>query len=125
MVMLLSMKAVEAKTDDVKGSVGNTITVTPAGARGFQGGGTPLSADDVAKVSGTQHVVSATGSIQDRLSTEGTDQPAGPSADPTNAVTNLTSPITPGTLGQQNNGGRHRRRWAHCRRRRTSRCRSP
>lgn len=105
MVMLLSMKAVEAKTDDVKGSVGNTITVTPAGARGFQGGGTPLTADDVAKVSGTQHVVSATGSIQDRLRTEGTEA-RGPFADSdSNAVTNLTSPITPGTLGQQNNGG--------------------
>jgi putative ABC transport system permease protein len=106
MVMLLSMKAVEAKTDDVKSSVGNTITVTPAGARGFQGGGTPLTADDVAKITSTKHVVSATGSIQDRLRTEGSDDNGGPFGNSnSNAVTNLTSPITPGTLGQQNNGG--------------------
>jgi putative ABC transport system permease protein len=106
MVMLLSMKAVEAKTDDVKSSVGNTITVTPAGARGFQGGGTPLTTDDVAKVNSTKHVVSATGSIQDRLRTEGSTGGGGPFGNSnSNAVTNLTSPITPGTLGQQNNGG--------------------
>ena len=39
LVMLLSLKAVQARIDDVKASVGNTVTVLPAGARGFQGGG--------------------------------------------------------------------------------------
>ena len=34
LVMLLSLKAVQARIDDVKASVGNTITVSPAGARG-------------------------------------------------------------------------------------------
>jgi len=42
LVMLLSLKAVDARIDDVKSSVGNTLTVSPAGARGFQGGGEPL-----------------------------------------------------------------------------------
>ena len=45
--MLLSLKAVDARIDDVKSSVGNTLTVSPAGARGFQGGGEPLTAAEI------------------------------------------------------------------------------
>ena len=103
-VMLLSVKAVDAKIKDVKGSVGNTITVTPAGSRGFQGGGNPLTDDQVAQIAKTPHVVSAAGTVQDRLRTEGSAG-GGPGSANADATTNLTSPITPGTLGQQNNGG--------------------
>ena len=104
-VMLLSVKAVDAKITDVKGSVGNTITVTPAGARGFAGGGTPLTDDQVSSIAATKHVVSATGTVQDRVRTEGTTDNGPLGNQSSNAVTNLVSPITPGVLGQQNNGG--------------------
>ncbi len=104
-VMLLSVKAVDAKIKDVKGSVGNTITVTPAGSRGFQGGGDPLTSDDVAKIESTPHVVSAVGSVQDRLRTEGSTSGGGFGGNSNaNATTSLVSAIEPGTLGQQNNG---------------------
>jgi len=103
-VMLLSVKAVDAKITDVKASVGNTITVTPAGARGFAGGGTPLTTDQLDQVASTKHVASAVGSLQDRVRTEGSST-GGPIGQNANAVTNLVSPITPGVIGQQNNGG--------------------
>lgn len=34
LVMLLSLKAVQARIDDVKGNVGTTLTVTPAYSKG-------------------------------------------------------------------------------------------
>ena len=106
LVMLLSLKAVQSKIDSVKASIGNTVNVTPAGGRDFQGGGNPLVTADVAKVKSTPHVVGVTATLRGRLRTEGSttgDRFGGDTN--TNDVTNLTSPITPGTLGQQNNGG--------------------
>jgi putative ABC transport system permease protein len=99
LVMLLSLKAVQARIDDVKSSVGNTITVTPAGARGFQGGGEPLTAADLTKMEGTAHVKSVTSTLQDRWVTEGTDntRPDGQ----TLGTTSLQSAIDPGTLGNR------------------------
>ncbi len=88
--MLIARQAVQAKIDSVKSSIGNTISVSPAGARGFQGGGTPLTADEIAKVSATAHVVSVTTTLQDRL---------------TSSNTNLVSSIDPGTIGRRFGGG--------------------
>jgi len=105
LVMLLSMKAVQAKIDSVKGSIGNTITVSPAGGRDFQGGGNPLVAADVAKARAVPHVVSVTATLRGRLRTQGSTSGGFGGDANANEVTNLTSPITPGTLGQQNNGG--------------------
>jgi putative ABC transport system permease protein len=104
LVMLLSLKAVQAKIDSVKSSIGNTITVSPAGARDFQGGGNPLVTSDVTAMKSAPNVVGVTATLRDRLRTEGSTGGFGNDAN-SNAVTNLTSPITPGTLGQQNDGG--------------------
>ena len=41
--MLVARDAVTKKINDVRASTGNTITVSPKGFFGFQGGGTPLS----------------------------------------------------------------------------------
>ena len=60
LVMLLSLEAVQARIDDVKASVGNTATVMPAGARGFQGGGEPLTQAEITKIENTAHVKSVT-----------------------------------------------------------------
>jgi putative ABC transport system permease protein len=105
LVMLLSMKAVQARIDDVKGSVGNTLTVTPAGARGFQGGGEPLTTAQIAKIEATPHVKAVSATLEDRWRTEGSDSFAGPGGSSNNGTTSLVSAIDPGTLGNRFNAG--------------------
>ncbi|HUD20957.1 MAG TPA: FtsX-like permease family protein [Candidatus Saccharimonadales bacterium] len=87
LIMLLSYQTVKGKIASVQGSIGNTITVTPAGAQGFQGGGEPLTTDQVTTVSQIANVTKVTSTLQDRL-TAGTD-------------TNLVSAIDAGTLGNR------------------------
>ncbi|MHB0976308.1 MAG: ABC transporter permease [Candidatus Aquicultorales bacterium] len=91
LVMLVSYKAVEDRIVSVKGSIGNLITVSPAGARGFEGGGEPLVAEDVKKLEGLSHVVKVTQALSSRMRS-GTD-------------TSLASAIEPGTLGRRNQSG--------------------
>ncbi len=87
LVMLLSLKAVEAKISSVKSSIGNSIAVSPAGARGFEGGGEPLTTADVNQITTLPHIVKVNETLSDRLT---------PTTD-----TNLASPINPGTLGNR------------------------
>jgi putative ABC transport system permease protein len=94
LVMLLSYQTVTSRIAEVKKSVGNTITVNPAGVQGFQGGGEPLTEDQMTVIAGIDKVVSLQKNLQDRLT---------PSAD-----TNLVSAIDAGTLG--NRFGRQSRR---------------
>ena len=105
LVMLLSLKAVQARIDDVKANVGTTITVSPAGARGFQGGGEPLTAATIAEIEDTAHVKSVTSTLQDRWITEGQTAPTRPDgSSDASGTTSLQSAIDPGTLGNRNNG---------------------
>ncbi len=90
LTMLIARQAVQSKIDSVKSSIGNTITISPAGARGFQGGGEPLTADQANQVRALPNIVSVTEVLQDRL--ESTN-------------TNLVSSIEAGTLGRRFNGG--------------------
>jgi len=85
LVMLLSLKTVQERIAAVKSSVGNTITISPAGARGFEGGGTPLTQTNADSVKSIAHVTAVKATLNDRLT---------PSTD-----TNLASAIDPGTLG--------------------------
>jgi putative ABC transport system permease protein len=102
LVMLLSLKAVQARIDDVKSTVGTSITVTPAGARGFQGGGEPLTAAALTKIEDTAHVKSVTSTLQDRWRTEGTTSPTRPDgSSDSSGTTSLQSAIDPGTLGNR------------------------
>ena len=102
LVMLLSMKAAESQIKTVKSELGNTITVTPAGARGFAGGGTPLTTANVTTIQSTAHVTGVAATIGDRVSTTGTNSFGGRGGnDNSNATTNLTSAIDPGQLGQR------------------------
>jgi putative ABC transport system permease protein len=91
LVMLLSLKAVQSRISSVKASIGNTISISPAGARGFEGGGEPLTAADVATVKGIPHVTAVSTALNDRLT---------PTTD-----TSLASAINPGTLGNRFRGG--------------------
>jgi len=92
LAMVIARQAVQQKITSVQSSTGNTITLSPAGVRGFEGGGNPLTEAQADQVKSLAHVVSLTESLNDRL---------------TSTNTNLQSSITPGALGQRfaGNGG--------------------
>jgi putative ABC transport system permease protein len=86
LAMLVAHQAVGQKINSVESSVGNTISISPAGVRGFEGGGNPLTQSSIAKVSSIAHVTAVNESLMDRL---------------TSTNTNLQSSITAGSLGQR------------------------
>lgn len=90
--MLAARQAVSDKIETVKSSVGNTISISPAGARGFEGGGEALTTELLDKVAATSHVTSITKTLSDRMTTSQTD---------------LESAVDAGSLGQRgvNNSG--------------------
>ena len=83
--MLAARAGVDAKIESIKSSTGNTITIAPAGFRGFEGGGSALTDEQMTKVAAIADVTTVTSSLSDRLSTDDT--------------TNLTSAIEAGSLG--------------------------
>lgn len=89
LIMLVARQAVEDKIQSVKTSIGNTISISPAGVQGFQGGGEPLTVDQLSKVKTLAHVTGVTQNLNDRLTTENT---------------NLASAIEPGTFGNRQAG---------------------
>jgi putative ABC transport system permease protein len=92
LAMLVAHQAVGQKIADIKGSVGNTVSISPAGVRGFEGGGNPLTDSQLSKVKTLAHVTSVSESLQDRLAS-------------TNS--NLQSAVDAGALGKrfaQNSG---------------------
>lgn len=91
LVMYLAQQAVSARIENVKSSIGNSITVTPAGSFGFEGGGEPLTGTQLASLDGIGHIVSVNETLNERLETDTT--------------TNLKSAIEPGTLGNRRNTG--------------------
>lgn len=112
--MLLANQAVGAKVDGLKASVGNTLTVNPAGSRGGQGGGEPLTTATLTKASAVEHVTGVTGVLTVRLSnsaattTTDANAPGGGAGGPgggtgASGTTNLTSAVDAGTLGNRNN----------------------
>ena len=86
LIMLLSLKAVQARIESVKSSIGNVVTVSPAGARGFEGGGSALTQDQISKIEKLANVNSVDKSLSDRL---------------TSSDTNLKSAVDAGALGQR------------------------
>src|SRR5579862_9386640 len=92
LAMLIAHQAVGDKINSVKASVGNTVSISPAGVRGFEGGGNPLTDAQIAQVKNLPHVTGSKESLNDRLTTSNT---------------NLQSAISAGSLGQrfsQNSG---------------------
>lgn len=88
--MLIARDAVSNKIDSVRASTGTSITVSPKGFFGFQGGGTPLTNKEIEGIVSLPHVRAVQASLSERLSS---------------SQTNLTSPTPPGFLGQQFDGG--------------------
>lgn len=89
LAMLVARQAVQSKIDTVKSSIGNTISISPAGAQGFQGGGEPLTTEQLATVSQIPNVTNVTQTLNDRLTTENS---------------NLKSAIDAGSLGRRQAG---------------------
>ncbi len=86
LAMLVAYQAVSKKITSVKASVGNTVSVAPAGVQGFEGGGNPLTVSQLAVLKSITHVTSINESLNDRL---------------TSSNTNLQSSITAGSLGRR------------------------
>ena len=87
LIMLMAMKTVQVKINSVKSSIGNYVSVSPAGVRGFEGGGELLTDADVTAVSQIPNVAKVVKTINDRL-TNGQN-------------TNLQSAIEPGSFGNR------------------------
>ncbi len=85
--MLAARQSVSDKINTVKSSVGNTVSISPAGVRGFEGGGEALTSELLSKVAATSHVTSVIKTLSDRVTTD---------------ETSLQSAIEPGSLGQRN-----------------------
>lgn len=86
--MLIAGQAIGDKITSVKSTIGSAISVSPAGMRGFEGGGNALTAEQASQVANLSHVASVTSSLSDRLSTDNT---------------NLQSSLTAGNLGARFN----------------------
>jgi putative ABC transport system permease protein len=92
LTMLIAHQAVGDKISSVKSSVGNTVSISPAGVRGFIGGGNPLTEANLQAVQNLPHVTSTVAALSDRL---------------TSSNTNLQPAIKAGSLGKrfsQNSG---------------------
>jgi putative ABC transport system permease protein len=87
--MLIARSAVESKISSVRASTGTTITVSPAGAFGFTGNGTPLKASKVDALLNLKNVVSLQESLSEQLSS---------------SKTSLTAPSFGGSTGGTTGG---------------------
>jgi putative ABC transport system permease protein len=87
--MLVARAAVANKIKSVKSSIGNTVTIAPAGVQGFQGGGDLLTTSQLAKVSRLDHVSKITEVLTDRLTPDNTS---------------LQSAIAAGSFGRRSAG---------------------
>jgi len=89
LAMLVARASVQDKITEVKTTIGNMVTVTPAGSQGFQGGGEPLTNEQMTKVAALANVTKVAQTLSDRLTTENT---------------NLKNAIEPGSLGNRAGG---------------------
>ncbi len=67
LTMLIARQAVQARIDKVKSSTGNTVSISPAGMRGFEGSGSLLTTTQLAAVSSIDHVSKLVETLSDRL----------------------------------------------------------
>jgi len=86
LAMVIARGGVQKKIDSVKSSIGNTVSVSPAGVQGFEGGGEPLTQAQIDKIKNLTHVASVAETLQDRLNSDDTT---------------LESSIEAGSLGQR------------------------
>jgi putative ABC transport system permease protein len=76
-VMMTARRAVEQRITEVKANIGNTITISPAGARGFLGGGEALTTAQLTAVSAISHVTRVDAIIDAQLGSSDTNLQSG------------------------------------------------
>ena len=76
LTMLVAQRAVESKIASVKSSIGNTITISPAGYTPGSQANNALTSSELSKVSSIAHVTAVTETLSDRLSTTGSSTPS-------------------------------------------------
>lgn len=108
--MLVANEAVTAKINDLKSQVGNTLIVHPAGGRGGEGGGEPLTDAQIETISKLAHVSNVTAVADFTLQNQDSADGGGSTmrlrmgeeeVEP--GKTNLKSSVEPGTLGSRGN----------------------
>lgn len=70
--MLVARSSVNAKITEVKSSSGTSVTISPAGVHGFDGGGDPLTAAQITTIKNTAHISSIVATLSDQLTTSDT-----------------------------------------------------
>ncbi len=103
LIMFLALKTVQAKIDSVKSSIGTTITVSPAGVRGFEGGGELLTDQNASDIASLVHVSSVVKTLSDRLQKEGSTTSFKMTGEDSslNNTTSLDSSIEAGSFGNR------------------------
>jgi len=98
LTMLVAQRAVENKIKSVKSSIGNTITISPAGFDPGSSANNALTTAEIAKVKNLAHVSNVTETLTDRQSTTGSSTPSfgrfGSDNSSSQTTTSLTSPTT-------------------------------
>ena len=103
LVMLIAHQAVTNKIASVKSSIGNTISIAPAGFSAFSQANNSLTTTQLNKVQSLPHVASFSESLTDRLTSAGQSSPSTAFGGSTRA-SNPTSLISPVTLNPGGNG---------------------
>lgn len=95
LAMLIANQAVSDKIDSVKASVGNTITIQPAGYSPMSDANNALSGSDLDKVTKLDHVTKVAENLSGQLTTEGSSSLSmfGSQSSDSNTTTNLKSAI--------------------------------
>lgn len=110
LVMLVAHKAVGNKIASVKSSIGNTITISPAGFNPGSEANNALTTTELNKVKSLPHITGLTETLSDRLPTTGSSLPSfgrfGSSSSGNGSTTSLTSPVTLNFNGGGNGSGR-------------------
>jgi putative ABC transport system permease protein len=99
LTMLIAQKAVDNKIASVKSSIGNTITVSPAGFSPGASTNNALTTSQLDKVKSIANVTSVAETLTDRQSTTGSSTPSfgrpGDTSDTSSqTTTSLSSPVT-------------------------------
>jgi len=96
LTMLVAQKAVDNKIKSVKSSIGNTITIAPAGFNPGSSANNALTTSQLKKVQALAHVSSVEETLSDRLPTTGSSMPSfgGRSSSESSSTTSLSSPTT-------------------------------
>lgn len=104
LAMLVAHQAVGQKIDSIKASVGNTVTIQPAGFSGFSQVNNALSTSQLDKVKTVAHITDVAENLTDRLPTTGSNaMPSFGGRDSSSGST--TSLISPVKLNGNGPGG--------------------